>query len=172
VKIVDQYSYKDGQKIVDKHFQPELDDIRLVLAGVTEKGHRSPSGSGRLLPGALRKSVKQRFIEHGWDRQRVKVEMLNAPKRAIYREIDFVKNRLGVDVQFSRVAMMAYNVASKMPIFHNEDLIDAGLLIVAMKDLAVEMSAGVAYFEQFVWDLEHRGVADVEIPVLVVGVTL
>jgi restriction endonuclease BglII len=172
LKIVDQYSYKDGQKFAEKHFQPELDDIRLVLAGVTEKGHRSPSGSGRLLPGALRKSIKQRFIDHGWDRQRVKVEMLNAPKRAVYREIDFVKNRLGVDVQFGRVAMMTYNIASKMPIFRNEDLIDSGVVIVAMKDLAVEMSSGVAYFEQFVWDLEHRGVADVEIPVLVLGVAL
>ncbi len=170
MKIIDQYSYKDGQKFVEKHYQPEVDDIRAVLAGVTEKGHRSPSGSGRLLPGALRRTLKERFIEHGWDRQRVKVEMLNAPKRAVYRELDFVKNRLGVDVQFGKVAVMSYNVATKMPILHNEDLIDAGVVIVAMKDLAVEMSSGVAYFEQFVWDLEHRGVSNVEIPVLVLGV--
>ena len=34
-----------------------------------------------------------------------------------------------------------------------------------------EMSAGVSYFEQFVWHLEHRGVADIDIPVLILGVT-
>ena len=170
MKILDQFSYKDGQKFVEKHYQPELADIREVLGGVTEKGHRSPTGNGRLLPGALRRSVKERFIQRGWDRERVKVEMLHAPKRAVYREIDFVKNRLGVDVQFGKVALMSYNVATKMPIFRNEDLIDAGLLIVAVKDLAVEMSSGVAYFEQLVWDLEHRGAADVEIPVLILGV--
>jgi hypothetical protein len=32
------------------------------------------------------------------------------------------------------------------------------------------MSTGVSYFEQFVWDLEARGVPDIDIPVLVLGV--
>ena len=32
------------------------------------------------------------------------------------------------------------------------------------------MSTGVSYFEQFVWDLETRGVADIDIPVLIFGI--
>ncbi len=32
------------------------------------------------------------------------------------------------------------------------------------------MSTGVSYFEQFFWDLEHRGVSDIDIPVLIVGI--
>jgi len=32
------------------------------------------------------------------------------------------------------------------------------------------MSTGVSYFEQFVWDLEQRGVSDIDIPVLVLGI--
>lgn len=43
--------------------------------------------------------------------------------------------------------------------------------IILLKEFADEMSSGVSYFEQIVWDLEHRGVADIDIPVLVVGVT-
>jgi len=39
-----------------------------------------------------------------------------------------------------------------------------------MKKFALEMSSGVSYFEQFVWDLEHRGVADIDIPVLILGI--
>ena len=35
---------------------------------------------------------------------------------------------------------------------------------------AEQMSTGVSYFEQFVWDLEERGVADIDIPVLIVGI--
>jgi len=42
--------------------------------------------------------------------------------------------------------------------------------VVLIKRFADEMSTGVSYFEQFVWDLEHRGVADIDIPVLVLGV--
>ena len=32
------------------------------------------------------------------------------------------------------------------------------------------MSSGVSYFEQFAWDLEKRGVADIDIPVLILGI--
>ena len=58
-----------------------------------------------------------------------------------------------------------------MTIFRNEGVIDAGIEIVPLKEMADEMSTGVSYFEQFVWDLEHRGVADIDIPVLILGVT-
>ena len=26
------------------------------------------------------------------------------------------------------------------------------------------------YFEQFIWDLEKRGIADIDIPVLIIGI--
>lgn len=29
---------------------------------------------------------------------------------------------------------------------------------------------GVSYFEQFVWDLEQRGVADIDVPVMIIGI--
>lgn len=84
--------------------------------------------------------------------------------------MDFLKNRLGVEVQFGKYAFMVYNVCAKMTIFHNEGFIDVGIEIVPLKELASEMSTGVSYFEQFVWDLEHRGVSDIDIPVLIIGI--
>ena len=65
---------------------------------------------------------------------------------------------------------MVYNVAAKMTIFHNLGFIDMGVEIVPMKQFANNMSTGVSYFEQFVWDLEHRGVSDIDIPVLIYGI--
>lgn len=50
-----------------------------------------------------------------------------------------------------------YNVAAKMTIFHNLGHIDTGVEIVPVKAFASQMSSGVSYFEQFVWDLEARG---------------
>ena len=38
-----------------------------------------------------------------------------------------------------------------------------------MKAFADNMSTGVSYFEQLVWDLQARGIADIDIPVLVLG---
>ena len=46
-----------------------------------------------------------------------------------------------------------------LPIGH----IDAGVEIVPIREFAEEMSTGVSYFEQFVWDLEQSGVADIDI---------
>jgi len=57
-----------------------------------------------------------------------------------------------------------------MTIFHKLGYIDCGIEIVPVKSFADQMSTGVSYFEQFVWDLEHRGVSDIDIPVLVLGV--
>lgn len=57
-----------------------------------------------------------------------------------------------------------------MTIFANLGVIDSGIEVVPVKGLAEEMSTGVSYFEQFVWDLEHRGVSDIDIPVLILGI--
>lgn len=86
--------------------------------------------------------------------------------------MDFIKNRVGVEVQFGKYTFMVYNVCAKMTFFRNEGVIDVGVEIVPLKELALEMSSGISYFEQFVWDLEHRGVADIDIPVLILGVTV
>jgi hypothetical protein len=58
-----------------------------------------------------------------------------------------------------------------MTIFHNLDYIDVGIEIVPIKDFADEMPSGVSYFEQFVWDLQQRGISDIDIPVLILGIT-
>lgn len=84
--------------------------------------------------------------------------------------MDFVKNRIGIEVQFGKYSFMVYNVAAKMTIFHNLEIIDYGIEIVPVKQLADEMSSGVSYFEQFLWDLENRGVSDIDIPVLIYGI--
>jgi hypothetical protein len=57
-----------------------------------------------------------------------------------------------------------------MTIFHKLGIIDFGVEIVPIRPLTKEMSTGVSYFEQFVWDLEQRGIADIDIPVWVIGV--
>lgn len=90
--------------------------------------------------------------------------------KGAFREMDFIKNKLGVEVQFGKYSFMVYNVCAKMTIFPNMGFIDVGMEIVPVKELAEDMSSGVSYFEQFVWDLEQRGVSDIDIPVLILGV--
>ena len=84
--------------------------------------------------------------------------------------MDFVKEMLGIEVQFGKYAFMVYNVCAKMTIFRNLGHIDGGVEIVPVKAFADDMSTGVSYFEQFVWDLESRGVANIDVHVLILGI--
>ena len=84
--------------------------------------------------------------------------------------MDFVKDSLGIEVQFGKYSFMVYNVAAKMTIFKNLGVIEAGIEIVPVKELALQMSSGVSYFEQFTWDLEKRGVSNIDTPVLILGI--
>ena len=56
-----------------------------------------------------------------------------------YREMDFVKEKLGVEVQFGKYAFMVYNVCAKMTIFSNLKIIDMGVEIVPIKQFADEI---------------------------------
>ena len=57
-----------------------------------------------------------------------------------------------------------------MTIFRNLGVIDTGIEIVPVKNFADEMSTGASYFEQFAWDLDNWCKADINIPVLILGI--
>lgn len=182
------YSFNSGKDIITSRYPAELEEVKQVIAAVDSmkcktKTSREKTMSGRTLysPRALNRAFTQEFGLRGWEEHKVHCEYSskyyvpgfapNSLSKRAFREMDFVKNRLGVEVQFGKYAFMVYNVCAKMTIFHKLGVIDAGIEIVPIKLFAEEMSTGVSYFEQFVWDLEHRGVADIDIPVLVLGVT-
>lgn len=146
-----------------------------------ESQEKTMTGKSLYDPRSLNNAFKEAFTSKGWKKERVNCAYSDKyyvsgfkPKTlptGAFREIDFVKNRVGVEVQFGKYAFMVYNVCAKMTIFHKSDIIDAGIEIVPIKEFADEMSTGVSYFEQLVWDLENRGVADIDIPVLILGVS-
>jgi hypothetical protein len=180
------YSFNGGREVVESQFSTELVEIQRTIASINCEEHRTKVSKektmpGRLLykPSSLNKAYKSSFSAYRWQSHKEPCEYPtefyspnftgHEPTKGAFREIDFVKNRLGVEVQFGKYAFMVYNVCAKMTIFHNLGVIDAGVEIVPIKALANKMSTGVSYFEQFVWDLQHRGVADIDIPVLVLG---
>lgn len=66
-----------------------------------------------------------------------------------YKQIDFVKNNVWVEVQFGKYAFMFYDLA-KFQYFFNENKADVGVEIVPCHKLHQEMSTGVSYGEQLV----------------------
>jgi len=129
---------------------------------------------GKMLysPIDLNKRFFELLKERGWKTVRIKVKTFIpeiGESHEGFREMDKVKNNVGVEIQFGKYAFMVYNVSAKMTIFAKQGIIDSGVEIVPMLSMANEMSSGVSYFEQMKTDLEMRGEADIDIPVLIIG---
>jgi hypothetical protein len=189
MKIVGCYSFNGGAEAIQKKYANELDEVKQILARVDTKIHKTKQSKEKTMhdrvlysPRSLNKAISAGFLEMEWEKKRVLCdyprqyykEGYEPPRvsKGAFREMDFIKNKLGIEVQFGKYSFMVYNVCAKMTIFHNLGFIDVGMEIVPVKELAKDMSSGVSYFEQFVWDLEQRGVSNIDIPVLILGVAI
>jgi len=191
VKIVAMYDFKGGKKAVEKRYPQELKEIKQIITSIDStlyktKKSKEKTMKGKMLfsPRKLNKAFKAEFAKRHWKNYKVicdyahgeyltgYVASKNSKHMQPFREMDFLKHgkKLGVEVQFGKYAFMVYNVCAKMTIFNKMDLIDTGIEIVPVKNFADEMSTGVSYFEQFAWDLHHRGESDIDIPVLILGI--
>lgn len=189
MRIAGTYSFNNGREVVETQYSDLLVEIKNVIGLIDEEAHKTKESAERTMEGqllysptSLNKAFKECFKKaQGWAPVRVKSEYSvahyekgykpAAMNKGAFREMDFVKQKLGVEVQFGKYAFMVYNVCAKMTIFKNLGHIAAGVEIVPMKAFVQEMSSGVSYFEQFVWDLEKRGVSNIDIPVLILGIT-
>ena len=186
--IAAEFSFNKGKELIIEKYNNLLDEVKEIITNIDSKKCKTKYSKektmlGRLLynPKVLNNEFKKDFINKSWQTNiREKCNYSTnyyvseyKPKSfndGAFREMDFIKEKLGVEVQFGKYAFMVYNVCAKMTIFNKLGYIDMGIEIVPVKCFAYEMSTGVSYFEQFVWDLEHRGVSNIDIPVLILGV--
>jgi len=185
--IAGEYSFNNGKNFITKHYPHLLEEIKEIIPLINAQDHKTKSSKEKTMPGQmlfspsdLNKAFKKEFFRRGWASRKVackyptnyytenyKAKKLN---KGAFREMDFIKEKLGIEVQFGKYAFMVYNVCAKMTIFNKLNFINAGVEIVPIKQFADEMSTGVSYFEQFIWDLENRGISDIDIPVLILGI--
>lgn len=185
--IAARYSFNGGAEAVAERYPHLLREIEVAIRNIDADAHRTKKSTeitmmGKMLysPVSLNKAFKRQLQPRGWRTQRVDCEYSTehytdehigmSVERSGFREMDFVKENLGVEVQFGKYSFMVYNVAAKMTIFRNLGFIDTGIEIVPVRGFSFQMSSGVSYFEQFVWDLDKRGTADIDVPVLILGI--
>jgi hypothetical protein len=181
MEVVAEFSFKNGKEFIEKNHQAELQEVKEIISLVDATScmtkiskEKTMVGKELYSPIALNRYFKKLFEQRGWRTWKIRVKTdipeINREHKGT-REIDMVKNKLGVEVQFGKYAFMVYNVAAKMTIFSKQGIIDSGIEIVPMSSLARRhMSTGVSTFEQMKTDLEYRGEADIDIPVLIIGV--
>jgi Restriction endonuclease BglII len=190
VKIVAEYNFNGGREAVLQKYAAELQQVKSVIQAVDAHQYKTKTSTEKTMPGKmlyapieLNGAFKRAFGQYGWSNHKVPCDYVHGEYLAGYtpakqshvrpfRDMDFVKSgiRLGIEVQFGKYAFMVYNVCAKMTIFNKLGVIDTGIEIVPVKNFADQMSTGVSYFEQFAWDLHHRGTADIDVPVLILGI--
>lgn len=185
--IAAKYSFNNGEEVVNEKYPHLLQELTEAISLVNAEEHRVKESKektmmGQMLysPVSLNKAIKIPLFSKGWVNHREECQYSSdyytpeykstITENVGFRDMDFVKEKLGVEVQFGKYSFMVYNVAAKMTIFRNFGVIDAGIEVVPCKNFALQMSSGVSYFEQFVWDLEHRGVSNIDVPVLILGI--
>ena len=188
MKIAGVYSVVNGEEAIKAHYSTQWAEITYVIAQVDTAQFKSqnrvekPAYPRRLIKSdSLSAAFDREFQRLGWQ-SNVCIQCDYAPDHytagyapppfahKAHREMKFVNNRLGVEVQFGIFGPLVYDICAKMTIFHKAGLIDAGMQIVPLKELADNMAAGTTYFEQIVWDLEHRGASNIDIPVMILGI--
>jgi len=180
MRVVAKYSHKEGEAFIKNNHPTELRDIFSVIMTIDASKLRTKKSEEKTMPGRMLYNPKRlnsefltKFHALGWEKVRLKMQTKIPETSKVhkgFREMDLVKNRIGLEVQFGKYAFMVYNILAKMTIFAKADKIDCGVELVSMRSMASEMSTGVSYFEQIKADLEYRGVANLDIPTLVLGI--
>lgn len=190
LRIVAEFDFCGGKEIVEKYYANELAELKRAISNIDASLYKTKISQEKTMPGKVLYSpteINQAFRNElyplNWINRKVLCDYSQygtyssdyiasaiSGKQTPYRDMDFVKNELGVEVQFGKYAFMVYNVCAKMTIFRKLGIINAGIEIVPVKNLTDHMSTGVSFFEQFAWDLSHRGVSDIDTPVLILGI--
>jgi hypothetical protein len=163
MRIVYEYSHLGGSEILQVRYPDCNAEIYEVIASVEarrEKISKEKTMPGRLLysPKALNRQFHTAFSNKGFrdlrDTYTITLPDSDVSIPGAYKQIDFVKQKVLVEVQFGKYAFMFYDMA-KFQYFFNENKADVGVEIVPCHDLHTEMSTGVAYGEQLIYDIER-----------------
>jgi len=181
MKIVSTYSHKDGQTFITQARAREFDEVRQAieqcdavacLCKISDERTKPPL---LFSPVAMNMGIKTFLHPLGWtETNHGSKKGFREPRIKLgsreFREMDGIKNKVGLEIQFGKYAFMGYDIFTKMPIYAKRGLIDCGIEVVVMHSMLGDMSTGVSSFEQIVLDMENRGVADLDLPTVVVGI--
>jgi hypothetical protein len=101
--------------------------------------------------------------------QKREIEATGETPISSYNQTDYVKDRVAVEVQFSKYAFVAYDLFVKHLAFYDRDHIDVGIEILPMKSLQRQMSSGVPYYEGEFYNVIRQGRGVPAVPLVLIG---
>ncbi len=104
------------------------------------------------------------------EKQREIIEEKGFRAYQTYNQVDFVKDRVAVEVQFGKYFSVAYDLHVKHTFFFLRNDIDVGIEIVPTKAMCLKMDSGVAWFENEVANVIREGRSNPTVPVVMIGI--
>ncbi len=161
MRVVYEYSHLGRSEILKVHY-PEIESEIYAAVGLVKaqriKESRERTKQGRMLfsPVDMNKQFSRALRDFHYEELR-DTYTIQIPNSVIaipgaYKQVDFVKNKVLVEVQFGKYAFMFYDMA-KFQYFFNENKADVGIEIVPCHNLHSQMSSGVSYGEHLVYDI-------------------
>lgn len=164
MRIVYEYSHLGGSEILLVRYPQIGKEIEEVIHAVgtprKTKVSKEKTMRGELLysPKEMNKRFREEFHKREYeelrDRYTIEIPDYNVKIKGAYKQIDFVKDSILVEVQFGKYAFMFYDLA-KFQYFFNENKAKVGVEIVPCHALQSQMSSGVSYGEQLIFDVER-----------------
>ncbi len=163
MRIVYEYSHLGGSEILQCRFPEINQEIYDVIDAVIPqriKKSKEKTMMGKMLydPSDMNNQFLTQFRNRGFtelrDHYTITIPNSDLAIKGAYKQVDFAKNKVLVEVQFGKYAFMFYDLA-KFQYFFNESHADLGVEIVPCHTLQKEMSSGVSYGEQLIYDIER-----------------
>lgn len=104
------------------------------------------------------KLQKQIITDNGFDAYRT------------YNQVDFVKDKVAIEVQFGKYFSVQYDLHVKHTFFYGRGDIDVGVEIIPMHSLMSKMSTGVAWYENELTNIVREGRSNPSVPIILIGI--
>jgi len=102
--------------------------------------------------------------------QKVYLENLGHPLYNSYNQTDFIKNKIGIEVQFGKYFAVTYDLFVKHLSFYSGQIINIGIEIVPTKAMHQHMSSGPPWFEKEIHNVMRHGRTNPPVPLLILGI--
>lgn len=165
MKIVYEYSHLGGGEILlvrFPHIRKEIEGVIHSVRAIRNKQSLEKNKKGQILfsPVEMNRQFCEGFNQLGYRelRDTYTIELPNSSIKIAnaYKSIDFWKEaeQVLIEVQFGKYPFMFYDLA-KFQYFYNENKAQVGVEIVPCHRLHRQMSSGVSYGEQLIFDIER-----------------
>lgn len=181
-------------KLLDE-IKSVVSEIDADSARVKISKERNKVGKILYSPSVLNAAFKKAFSYYGWDEMRISYfvnedtmttretvdirDKISQKEKILasgyiplstYNQVDFVKDRVAVEVQFGKYFSVQYDLHVKHTFFYGRGDIDVGIEVIPMHSLMTMMSSGVAWYENELTNIIREGRSNPSVPIVLIGI--